>query len=170
MRTSYPRFYQTTQSDEDTIATINIWYEIFKNDNTALVNKAVVSLIQRLEFPPTIADVRKEMAKLVEAVSDKPSAMEEWNAIRNAIRNSGYHAGEMFEKLPPIAKRFVGSPQQLRDWGMSTDFNDSVVRGQFLKQYEVLEERERYKALISPEISDIVERLAEQKGTKLIGG
>ena len=148
MRTSYPRFYQTTQSNEDVNATINLWYEMFQNDNASLVTLAVKSLIQTLEYPPTIADVKKEMSKMVGAVNNESLATDEWNAIKKALGNSIYGSEEEFEKLPPIAKRFVGSARQLRQWGMSEDFNSDVVKGQFLKQYETIKERQKYTELI----------------------
>lgn len=167
IQTAYSRFYQGTPSSELS-KVADLWSEMFKDDQAEVVVLAVKSLIQTLEFPPTIADVRREINKLIETATDKPSAMDEWNAIRGAIRNSIYNSVQCFESLPPIAKRFVGSPNQLRSWAMSEDFNDGVVRGQFLKQYEVLDSRERYKALMSPNTRDLIQRLASEKSVKLL--
>ncbi len=89
MRMTYPRFYQTTQSDEDANMTVDIWYDIFKDDNFDLVKVAVNTLVQTLEFPPTIADVRKQMSKLVGTASNEDLAIDEWNKIRQAIKSSG---------------------------------------------------------------------------------
>ena len=147
MQTSYPRFYANMTSNE-LMRACDLWAEMFTNDDTSLVVLAVKNLLQTLEFPPTIADVKKEMAKIVSAVSNEDLATDEWNAIKKALGNSIYGSEEEFEKLPPIAKRFVGSARQLRQWGMSTDFNSDVVKGQFLKQYEALKEREKYLKLL----------------------
>lgn len=136
---------------------------MFEKDDADVVKLAVKNLINTLEFPPTIADVRKEITKLANVATDKPTAIDEWNAIKKAIGNSGYHADEEFEKLPPIAKKFVGAPRQLRDWGLAEDFNESVVRGQFLKQYEVLEERQRYQAMMSPEFAKLIGNITNVK-------
>lgn len=144
MQTAYSRFYQTTQLSElEKVA--DLWAEIFKDDDVVIVAAAVRELIKTLEFPPTIADVRKQMNKIIETCTDEPTAMDEWNAIRQAIKSSIYYSAENFDKLPAVAKRFVGSPMQLREWAMSEDFNDSVVRGQFLKQYDTLKDREKNK-------------------------
>jgi len=170
IRASYPRFYQTAQTNEDVETTVNLWAEMFENDDVMAVKLAVKSLINTLEFPPTIADIKKEMNKLFEVINDENGAIDEWNQIKTALRNSAYYSVEMFERLPPIAKRFVGSPSQLRCWGLDPDFNDGVIRGQFLKQYEVLKDRERHAAMLPENVKSKLKELAEQKGLKVLEG
>ena len=165
MRASYPRFYQTTQSNEDVNTTINLWYELFKDDNLEIVKRAVLSLVNKLEFPPTIADVRKEIEKLVGTATNEPTAIEEYNAIRQAIKSSGYYSVENFEKLPEIAKQFVGSPSQLKEWALREDFNEEVLRGQFLKQYDSLKERQKHRQMLNsnPELNNLIQNIATSK-------
>ena len=157
-------------TSDELMRACDLWAEMFAEDDTTLVAIAVKSLIKTLEFPPTIADVKKEMAKLSGAVSDEDLAIDEWNAIKRALSNSIYGADAGFDNLPPIAKRFVGSAKQLRQWGMSEDFNDGVVRGQFLKQYTTLKEREEYKKMLdnNPQLQELISNLSNQKliGTK----
>lgn len=126
----------------------DIWCEMFKDDELVVVKVAIKNLLNQLEYPPTIADVKKELGKLVSVATDEDTAIDEWNAIRTAIKSSIYYSVENFAKLPEIAKKFVGSPTQLRDWAMTEDFNDAVIRGQFLKQYEVLKERKNYEKML----------------------
>jgi len=145
---------------------VNLWFEIFKNEDAEVVKLAVINLIQSLEFPPTIADVRKEIAKIVDAATNEPTAIDEWNMIRKSISDSLYNAEKHFEELPSIAKKFVGGPLQLRAWGASTDFNEGVVRGQFLKQYDILKEREKNNAILDK----IGFKLTEGQNIKLVEG
>lgn len=167
IQTSYPRFYQNTVSS-DLEKALDLWSEMFANDDTALVTLAVKTLLQTLEFPPTIADVKKEMKKLVGTATNETTGIDEWNMIRKAVKNSAYCAKEEFDKLPPIAKRFVGSPAQLHDWAISYDFNADVVRGQFMRQYDELKEREEYKQMLEnkPKLREVIEgkRNEERKG------
>ena len=161
MQTAYSRFYQTTKSSELS-KVVDLWAELFKDDDVMLVATAVRSLIKRLEFPPTIADVRKEMETLVETVTDEPTAIEEYNAIRQAIKSSGYYSVENFEKLPEIAKQFVGSPSQLKEWALREDFNEEVLRGQFLKQYDSLKERQKHRQMLNsnPKLNNLIQNIA----------
>ena len=165
IQTSYPRFYQNTQSS-DLVKAVDLWAEIFANDDVAVVATAIKSLIQHLEFPPTIADVRKEIEKITDTALGVPTAVDEWNAIRKAIGNSIYRAGEMFEGLPPVAKAYVGSPNQLRQWATAEDFNADVAKGQFLRQHDTLAQREKYKALLSE--NSVVARISDKLKVKYL--
>lgn len=62
IRVAYPRFYlNITMSDVK--STVALWYEIFKKDAPQDVDRAVKELITELEYPPTIADVKKRIKK-----------------------------------------------------------------------------------------------------------
>lgn len=165
IRIGYPRFYSNL-TKEDALATIELWLSMFKDCEYELVKTAVQSLINSSEYPPTIADVKNEMYKLNNIEGD--NSIDEWNAIRKAIKSSIYYSVENFNSLPPIAKRFVGSPNQLREWAMSDNFNDGVIRGQFMKQYETLAKRKKYVALMTPEVREFIQKLTEKKDVKML--
>lgn len=136
---------------------------MFKDDDGALVDLAVKSLIRTLEFPPTIADVKKEIEKIAGAATGEATAIDEWNSIKKAIGNSIYNACEMFNKLSPLAQKYVGSPNQLYQWATSTDFNSEVAKGQFLRQYDTLKEREKYTKMLAldPKLQMIMDKTAK---------
>lgn len=166
LRTAYPNFYKDMKK-EDLEATIDLWTEMFAHENPVLVTAAVKNLINTFKWPPTIADVKDEMYKLTTTESESP--MDLWNLIKKAIRNSGYNSYEEFQKLPESAKKFVGSPNQLKEWALDIDYNDSVVKGQFLKQIEIIQKREKDSKLMLPEVKDIVQQLSSNMdATKLL--
>ena len=84
------------------------------------------------------------------------------------MRNSTYNAVEEFERLPEIAKKFVGSPNQLREWATSDDYNDSVVKGQFFKQVEVIKQREKDNSMMLPEVRNLVQKLSANNNIRLL--
>jgi hypothetical protein len=107
------------------------------------------------------------MYKLTQTETETPVEM--WNKIKAAMRRASYYANEEFEKLPEVAKKFVGSPNQLREWALSVDYNDSVVKGQFFKQYEILKQREKDSKLMLPEVRNIAKQLmSNMDATKLL--
>lgn len=156
LKTAYPKFY-AEMTKQEMFNTIDLWTEMFAHENPALVVAAVKNLINTFKWPPTIADIKEEMYKLTETKDETP--IELWNTIKGAIRNSAYNSYEEFQKLPEVAKKFVGSPNQLREWAISTDYNDSVVKGQFFKQIEILQKREKDSKLMLPQVRDIVQTL-----------
>ena len=166
IRTAYPNFYREMKK-EDLEATINLWTEMFAHENTALVVAAVKNLINTFKFPPTIADVKGEMYKLTETETETP--VEVWNKIKVAMSRASYYAHEEFEKLPDVAKKFVGSPNQLREWALSIDYNDGVTKGQFFKQYEILKQREKDNKLMLPQVKEIAMQLkSNMDATRLL--
>lgn len=165
LKTAYPRFY-AEMSKQEMYNTIDLWTEMFKNDNPVHVTAAVKSLIVSFKFPPTIADIKDEMYKLTKTEEDTP--VEQWNAIKKAMRNSAYNAVEEFEKLPEVAKKFVGSPNQLREWAIGTDYNDGVVKGQFFKQVEIIKQREKDTTMMLPEVRNLVQKLSANNDMKLL--
>ena len=62
LKVAYPKFYNNI-SKEDMLKTIDLWVEMFKNDNKQDITRAVKELMCELEFPPTIADVKKKINK-----------------------------------------------------------------------------------------------------------
>lgn len=166
LKTAYPRFY-AEMSKQEMFNTIDLWTEMFSHENPALVVAAVKNLINTFKWPPTIADVKDEMYKLT--TTEEESPMDLWNLIKKAVRNSAYNSYEEFQKLPEAAKKFVGSPNQLKEWALDIDYNDSVVKGQFLKQIEIIQKREKDSKLMLPEVKDIVQQLSSNMdATKLL--
>ena len=156
LKTAYPRFYADMTKDEAE-NTINLWLDMFKHENPELVIMSVKNLINTFKWPPTIADIKEEMYKLTNIEDETP--IEVWNSIKKAISRSGYNSKEEFDKLPEIAKTFVGSPSQLREWAISPDYNDSVVKGQFLKQVEVLKQRKKDSVMMLPQVKELIQNM-----------
>lgn len=156
LRTAYPNFYKEMKK-EDLEATIDLWTEMFAHENPALVVAAVKNLINTFKWPPTIADVKDEMYKLTQTETETPVEM--WNKIKAAMSRASYYAQEEFDKLPEVAKKFVGSPNQLREWALSVDYNDGVTKGQFFKQYEILKQREKDNKLMLPSTQKLIKNL-----------
>lgn len=138
LKTSYPNFYKDMSKNE-MYNTIDIWSEMFVDDNVDVVKVAVKELIQTLKFPPTIADIKQKMYTLT---NQETLPTDLWEKLLNAIRNSGYNSIEEFEKLPKECKAFVKSPSQLKELGMmESSVVNSVIKGQFFKQVEIIQKR-----------------------------
>lgn len=167
LKVAYPRFYANMTKDEAE-KTISLWSEMFKNDSPELVAIAVKKLITELQFPPTIADIKNTMYKLVDRTEDNT---ELWNKFLKALKNSGYNSREEYEQLPKIVQKFAGSPERLRDYAMmDLDTINTVVKGQFLKQIDSLKVRQKENAMLPEEARCFIETLSEKMDIKQIGG
>jgi hypothetical protein len=169
IKTAYPKYYanMTKQDAEDTVA---LYSEMFMNDNSTLVAAAVKNIITKSTYPPTIAEIKTEIYKMTNEVE---TPIELWNMLKKAISNSTYNSKEEFDKLPDQVKRFVGSPNALRDLAMNDSAtNDTVVKGQFLKQIETITAQEKENKMMIPEVRNLLKSIGKDINTevKMIGG
>lgn len=156
LRGAYPHFYRDI-SKQEAYDTINLWTDMFSNDDASIVAAAVKSLIDGDDkgFPPTIGQVKAKMRLLVG--SDELTEAEAWNLVSKAVKNGLYGAVEEFEKLPPAVKRIVGSPSQLRDWAsMDSDTLQSVVASNFQRSYKVVATREKEIAALPDDVKKLI--------------
>lgn len=159
LRGAYPQFYRgiSRQEAEDTV---NLWVDMFRAEDAALVGAAVKSFIDGdgSGFPPTIGQIRAKMRLLTS--NDEMTEAEAWEIVAKAVRNGLYGATEEFEKFPPVIKRIVGSPSMLREWAMmDTNTVHSVVASNFQKSYKEISSRERELAKLPPDVKAIIQEL-----------
>ena len=138
LKVAYPNFYRNITKQE-AIETINLYSEMFKNDDGKIVTIAVKELINTLQFPPTIADIKN---KMLELTTERKTPSELWGEMEKALKDSIYHSEERFEELSPEVKKIVRSSAQLKEMAMmDSDVVHSVTKGQFFKQIEIIQKR-----------------------------
>lgn len=115
LTTAYPAFYNGRNAP-DMRMTVNLWAEMFAEDDVKIVAAAVKALIATDDkgFPPHIGAVKGRIRQI--GNPDEMTEQEAWTYIAKALRNSSYNAEEEFSKLPPILQDVVHAPQQLREW------------------------------------------------------
>lgn len=163
LRGAYPAFYRSIDRKEAE-ATVGLWEDMFKHNEYPLVAAAVKALIETDDkgYPPHIGAV-KEKLRLISG-GDEMTEAEAWGLVSKALRNSAYGSREEFDKFPPIIKRIVGSPSQLREWGMmDSETVHSVVASNFQRSYKVVAQREREIAKLPPEVKALVGKLADDR-------
>ena len=150
LKAAYPNFYKDMKRDEAE-GIVGLWTDMFKDDPAEVVAMAVKAHIANdaKGFPPHIGAIKDAIVKL--KTSDELTEQEAWELVRRACSNSNYGAREEFDKLPPVVRRLVGSPNQLREWAMmDSDTLNSVVASNFQRSYKVRATKEReYLALPS---------------------
>ena len=77
---------------------------------------------------------------------------------------------EDFEKASPEIKKFFGNLRQVVELGRTDiDVVNTVTKGQFLKQYEVLVNRKKEQKLLPQSMQDFIGQLADKMSVKQIG-
>lgn len=165
LRGAYPQFYRDI-SKAEALDTINLWADMFANDDAALVGAAVKSLIEGDEkgFPPTIGQIKAKIRLLTG--SRELTESEAWARVAAAVRNGIYNSQEEFDKLPPTMQRIVGSPAQLREWAtMDSQTLHSVVASNFQRSYKAISAKEREIAKLPADVRQMVAQIAPPMDT-----
>ena len=155
-------------SKKDKTQKINTWLECLGDLDYILVLQAVKKTIMESPYPPTIHDVRKNAIEMIKPTTKK-TAIEAWNEAYSMICQGNYMTEEEFEKASAEVK-FFGNVAQVRELAQTkTDIVNSVTKGQFLKQYEVIVNREREQKLLPQSMKDFTKKLVEKMDIKQIG-
>lgn len=147
---------------------VKTWHECLQDIDYRLVQGAIKKSIMESPYPPTVADIRKRAYEIINP--NEKTAIDAWNEAYKMICNSGYMTEEEFNEHSPEVKRFFGSVRQVRELGM-TDIEtvNTVVKGQFLKQYEKIIENNREQAMMPKQMQDLSKLLAEKMSVKELG-
>lgn len=155
---AYPNF---KISDATTL--INAWYITLQefNANEILLALETFKRTDRSGFAPQVGQLIDCVFKAQD--SAQMGAVEAWGIVSRAIRNSGYHAQEEFDKLPDICKKVVGSPSQLHNWAL-TDMVmlETNIARQFQFAYETEAKREREFARYPMQLQGQIQALTQQ--------
>lgn len=133
--------------------TMELWFDMLKDLDYEIASMGLKAYVSTNKFAPTIADIREYATKVTKP--QQLNEMEAWSLVSKAIRNSGYHSEEEFEKLPPLVQKAVGQPSQLRMWAIGDDYNEAVVSSNFIKTYRVVAKR-------NEDVAKMPEPIAEQ--------
>lgn len=148
---------------------INTWQECLGDLEYQVVLQAVKKSIIDSPYPPTIHDIRKNAIEMMNPTQNR-TAIEAWNEAYSMICRGLYMTEEQFETASLEVKKFFGNVRQVRELAMTdVDVVNSVTKGQFLKQHDVLVQREQERKMLPPQIQEFTKQLAEKMSVKMIG-
>lgn len=158
LQEAYPAYYRGKSPDEARAAAA-LWQNLFAEDAAREVAAAVKAFIatDTKGFPPAIGQIKARLAQL--KAPDLPDEAQAWRLVSKAIRNSAYHAGEEFEKLPPVVQKVVGSAYMLHTWAMTSgDSLETVIASNFQRAYRARARDALERLALPSDVRDILER------------
>lgn len=148
LTTAYPAFYNGRNAP-DMRMTVNLWAEMFAEDDVKIVAAAVKALIATDDkgFPPHIGAVKGRIRQI--SNPDEMTEQEAWALISKALRDGYYNAEAEFAKLPPLVQDVVHDPRQLREWSMMDESTvQSVVASNVQRSFRAkAQSRRDFEAL-----------------------
>lgn len=148
---------------------INTWQECLGDLEYNLVLQAVKKTIIESPYPPTIHDIRKNAVEMINPTQQR-TAIEAWNEAYRMICGGLYMTEEQFNMASPEVKKFFGNVRQVKELAQTkTDVVNSVTKGQFLKQYDILVQRQQEHNLLPAQMQDFIGKLADKMSIKQLG-
>lgn len=156
LQTAYPAYY-AKQDNQQRMEAVNLWAELFADDDPGLVGAAVKTIIvSGGAFPPSIGEIKNKMHDLM--APDEISETEAWAMVSRACANGIYGYEAEFAKLPPTVQAAVGRPEQLREWGMmDVETVQSVVASNFMRGFKTAMRREKETAMIPESVKVLLD-------------
>ena len=145
---------------------MRLWYSELKDIPYQLAHLALQKYVCTNKFAPTIADIREQVAELNNQNEEELNETVAWSLVLNAIRHSAYYSNEEFEKLPPVVRRAVSSPRQLREWAILENVDGktmTVIQSNFQRAFRVEQQRERERSKLSPDVLKLMRPINNPK-------
>lgn len=162
---SYPKFYPAEEKEKLRL-TIELWTEMLADVPFEVAQIATKKLILESAFPPTISDVRKQIADITADPNDKIDSSTAWGEVMKAIRIYGYpRPKEALESMSPRTRKTVES----MGWQEICQADKAgVVRGQFLKMYDTYTQREKQDALLPQSMKTMINQIGQASQKQLM--
>lgn len=158
LEAAYPMFYRNKTSDDRRDA-LRLWYDMFLEDDGALVGAAVKAYIatNTSGFPPDIGQIKQRLVKIKHP--DMLDEAQAWAIVSRAIQRSACHSAEEFEKLPEVIKCVVSSPSMLKSWAMADgDDLQTVIASNFQRAYRARASEAAERLALPTDIKRLLER------------
>lgn len=160
LQANYPDSFRG-QSESVIGAKITLWHRMFGEYPKEIVNAAAMAFMatDTKGFMPSVGQIMEQIQRLKQKDDRTPD--EAWRLVYRAIRNSTYWSEEEFKKLPEDIQRFVGHPDQLKDWAlMEADVVQSVIASNFQRSFKVRQTNDRDYEKLPCDVKAFVARIA----------
>lgn len=150
---AYPKYSKQIQDNLQTM--VEIWAAVFSDIPYEVATTALHKLVLKSPYPPSIHDLRQEIVSIT--AGENADASEAWGEVTKAIKNFGsYREKEAVDSMSELTQKVVKAIGW-REICLSEE--PGVVRGQFIKLYNQLKEREEKEALIPQNVRERIEFL-----------
>lgn len=136
---------------------VKIWAMLFADDDYSLVQLAVAKHISTNKWPPSVAEIREQMAQIAHPDLIPPDRA--WALVQSASSTFGEFSGDkIMNKLPPLIVQTInamGGWYKLWELRGSTGrgFKADAARIAFMDLYKPAYEREREMQMLPKSVS-----------------
>ena len=131
------QLFPNAKASDDRSAQASAWALVLDKWSYPQMEAALMAFVANdtKGFPPSPGQLIDAAINLTQN-GDELTEQEAWSLVQRALSNGTYGYREEFEKLPPLVKACIGSPNQLREWAQ-TDASaiNTVTASNFMRSY-----------------------------------
>ena len=153
-----------SMQERDMGPTAMLWYQMLKDIPYEIAKKALLKVLTTAKFFPTVSEILEAIADITNPETD--TAAKAWGEVEKAIRHYGsYREKEALESMSSRTAKVV-EYMGWRDICLGEEIG--VVRGQFLKMYQQVSEREQKERVLPESLKADIRRLSASMSVKMI--
>ena len=153
-----------SMQERDMGPTAMLWHQMLKDIPYEIAKKALLKVLTTAKYFPTVSEILEVVADITNPEAD--TAAKAWGEVEKAIGHYGHRReAEALESMSPRTAKVV-KYMGWRDICLSTELG--VARGQFLKMYQQVSEREQKERVLPESLKADIKRLNASMGTKMI--
>ena len=127
----------------------------------AVLEAAVLDCIASCRFWPTVAEIREAAANIVTDAANATNEYDAWGEVKRAVSRAHH---EWSDPMIGQAMQRVGGMDAFR---MSDVGDEPSWRARFAECYKLLRQRERRQMTMLPQVRELAERLALERGAEV---
>jgi hypothetical protein len=139
-----------------------LWLEMLQDVPYQVAQVALKKLILESPFPPSIADIRKQIVEVTTPQENKKDSGQAWGEVMKAISSHGIYQPEKALASMSETTRKVAERIGWREICMQEEDKMGVLRGQFMKIYDSLVLREKQDALLPANILEQIQSISNK--------
>lgn len=158
---AYPTWGESLGSKID--GTLEVYRRALMDIDGKLLESAALQHIGSSKWFPAISELREAALSIV--THGDESAEEAWGEVKHAIRVYGSYRDPVFQNVR------IAQAVKIMGWlNLCMSENEVADRAHFFKVYQSLQNRDRHENIALPEVRQTIERIAESKRLRSIGG
>ena len=144
----------TVKADE---LTVNVWHEMLRDLPGEVVSAATKRMCSTLKFPPSIADIRENVAQAVKEAKGIPSAGDAWAKVSKALSWYGYYRPEEARKA--LGEQIWRAVEMVGGWRELCEGETAILSAQFERRYNAMVQQDMNRVQIPASVNDEMKKL-----------
>ena len=150
--------FEVPQTEQD--MKLHTWHKMLKDLDFEVAKAAAQKHIAESKYPPAISEIRDQAVDVKNYEEGRLTAGEAWGKVIQAVRDYGYYREQ--EALDSLPEKAAKTAEALGWQSICDAKEEGVARGQFLKIYKQIAERDRQDAKLPGETRESIKQLTSE--------